>query len=297
MQLLVIGKNGQLARALAVRSSTHPSLRCKFIGRPEVDLADRNLSDSIVRQGPADLIVNAAAYTQVDRAEEERDEAFALNAEAPGQIAAAAASINARLIHVSTDYVYDGTKTSAYAEEDPPNPQSAYGRSKLAGELAIRDTGARHMILRTAWVYSPHGANFVRTMLRLAESQNQLRVVDDQIGSPTSAYDLADAIFAVAENWQGDSEYQNIYHCAGSGQTSWCGLARHIFAVSRKLGGPFAEVEAIMGSQWPTAAKRPDNSVLNSSRFTDRFGYRNPEWQDSVTQTVTEILSRPDTEL
>lgn len=295
MRVLVAGKHGQLAKSLAARSANHSNLLCSFAGRPELDLTNQESLETAISNHRPDVIINAAAYTQVDKAEEETSEAFVLNAEGPGHIAALAQSIGARVIHVSTDYVFDGTKAAPYVEADAVNPQSVYGKSKLAGELAITGAGAHYVILRTAWVYSPYGNNFVKSILSAAQRQNQLRVVDDQIGNPTCAYDLADAILVVLKSWQsgGNEGVGEVFHCAGSGQTSWYGLARHILEASKKIGGPFAEVKAIPGSQWPTPAKRPSNSVLDSSRFIGTFGFRLPEWQDSVSQTVGEILRKP----
>jgi dTDP-4-dehydrorhamnose reductase len=246
----------------------------------------------VIRDVNPDVIVNAAAYTQVDKAESEPARAFAVNADAPGRIGETARSIGAKMIHISTDYVFDGEKPTAYDETDTTNPRNIYGKSKLAGEIAVRAAGVQHLILRTAWVYSPFGINFVSTMMRLARERERLGVVEDQVGSPTCALDLADAIFAVLGAWQEGktADLGGTYNCAGSGLTSWCGLAEQVFATSRKLGGPSAMVDPITTAQWPTIARRPGNSVLDSRRFSSQFGFQMPDWRLSAAQIVRRIL-------
>jgi dTDP-4-dehydrorhamnose reductase len=289
---LVIGRGGQLALSLAERARER-SLEADFAGRPELDLEDpASIRRGIAASGAA-IIINAAAYTAVDKAEDEPDAAFALNAAAPRVLAEAARESGARLIHLSTDYVFDGTGSRPWREVDPTGPTSVYGRTKLDGEQAVRETLPDHVIVRTAWVYSPFGTNFVRTMLNLARTRDKLRVVEDQIGNPTSALDLADGLLAIVATWQRDPErgLGATYHLAGTGATSWADFAHEIFALSRARGGPFAAVHGIPTSEWPAKAPRPLNSRLDTDRFAETFGYRAPPWQESLAIVVDRILS------
>jgi dTDP-4-dehydrorhamnose reductase len=289
-KILVIGRNGQLALALAERGARR-GLEIVSAGRPELDLLDPAKVEKAVADSRADIVVNAAAYTAVDRAESEPEEAEALNARVPALLAAAAAKTGSRLIHVSTDYVFDGEKEAPYREEDPTAPVGIYGRTKLAGEEAVRSAGGEHGIVRTSWVYSPFGSNFVKTMLSAASARPQLRVVGDQIGNPTSALDLADGILAIVEAWRGPERGAGgTWHLAGTGSTSWAGFAREIFRISGALGGPWAEVISIETAEWPTPARRPANSRLDSGRFAAMFGYAAPEWPDSLASCVTRLL-------
>jgi dTDP-4-dehydrorhamnose reductase len=240
-----------------------------------------------------DVVVNAAAYTAVDLAEKEPDNAFAINAEGAENAARAAATMGVPIIHISTDYVFDGTKSAPYTESDPVAPQSVYGASKLLGERLVAQAHPQHIILRTAWVYAPRGKNFVRTMLRLAKANPMVRVVDDQHGNPTSADAIANGILAIANAVHApkQSRHWGLFHMTGGGETTWCGLARTVFAQSRTLGGPSTEVTAIATSDYPTPAKRPQNSRLNCAKLREAYGVQLPPWQDSLSQCMKTIAA------
>lgn len=293
IRMLVTGTQGQLARALAERAAARQGIEIIAVGRPGLDLEQPDTIERTVREAGCGVVVSAAAYTAVDRAEDEPATAMRINGNAPGLLARSARAAGARLIHISTDYVYDGRKPSPYVETDPTAPQNAYGSSKLAGEEAALAADPAAVILRTAWVYSPFGANFVKTMLNLARTRDRLTVVDDQHGNPTSALDIADAILAVVDRWRdtpGIGAGQR-YHCAGSGETTWCGLARHALEVSRASGGPFAEVAPIASRDWPTKAARPANSRLDCSKLKRDFGWQAPDWHDSIRAVVPRLLA------
>jgi dTDP-4-dehydrorhamnose reductase len=289
--ILVLGREGQLARSLAERAPHH-GLTLAFTGRPEADLADRDSLRRAVRASGAGIVVNAAAHTAVDQAEDEPEVAEALNVDGPRALAEAAREAGARLVHVSTDYVFDGSGDRSWRENDPTGPKSVYGRTKLAGEEAIRAALPAHAILRTAWVYSPFGRNFVKTMLTAARNRPALTVVGDQIGNPTSALDIADGILAMIGRWREEPDHGlgRTYHLAGTGATSWADFARTVFEFSRARGGPFAEVTDIATADWPARAPRPLNSRLDSSRFAETFGYRAPPWRESLEVVVDRLL-------
>ncbi|MEP9357633.1 dTDP-4-dehydrorhamnose reductase [Sphingomonas sp. KR3-1] len=289
MRILVTGREGQVARSLAERAVGHEVV---FAGRPELDLTDAaSIEQTVARVQPA-LVVSAAAYTAVDKAEDEPELAMLANGEGPGVLARAAAAIGAPVIHLSTDYVFDGSLERPWREDDPTSPLGVYGASKLAGELAVAAAGAPYAILRTAWVYSPFGANFVKTMLRLAVDRDTLNIVADQHGCPTSALDIADAVLGVAQAWRGGDLLgrDRVYHFAGTGETDWAGFARAIFAESAKRGGPSAEVRGIPASDYPTRATRPANSRLDCTRFAETFGMCVPQWRHSLAQTMDRLL-------
>lgn len=291
MRLLVAGAQGQLARAMIELAPSAADVTAFALGRPALDLtAPASVLKTLADFKP-DVIVNAAAYTAVDRAESEPDAAMALNADGPARLAEAAERMGAALIHISTDYVFDGSKTTPYFEDDPTAPVGAYGRSKLAGEEAVRATTGRHIIMRTAWVHSPFGANFVKTMLRLAAHRPDVRVVDDQIGSPTYAPHLAEAILAVSRAVTADPATARFgtYHAAGAGAVTWCGMAREIMQVSASLGGPSATVTAITTADYPTAAVRPANSRLDCTKLATAFGITLPTWQHGVAECVARL--------
>ena len=291
MRLLVAGAQGQLARAMIELAPSATDVTAFALGRPALDLtAPASVLKTLADFKP-DVIVNAAAYTAVDKAESEPDAAMSLNADGPARLAEAADKMGAILIHVSTDYVFDGTKTTPYVEDDPTAPLGAYGRSKLAGEVAVRAATARHIILRTAWVHSPFGANFVKTMLRLAADRPEVRVVDDQIGSPTYAPHLADAILAIsrAAIVDQDGARYGTYHAAGSGAVTWCGMAREVMRISASLGGPSATVTAITTAEYPTPARRPANSRLDCTKLATAFGVTLPRWENGVAECVRRL--------
>jgi dTDP-4-dehydrorhamnose reductase len=291
MKILVTGTAGQLATSLMLAPQSGMSVTA--IGRPTLDVAKRESIMSAVVSAMPDVVVSAAAYTAVDKAESEPDVAHAANALGAGYLADACTRIGAILIHLSTDYVFDGTAAEPYVESAQIGPQSVYGKTKLAGEDAIRQRCARHIILRTAWVYSPFGNNFVKTMLRLAASRDEIGVVDDQHGSPTYAPHLADAILTIAAHCKtaGRMPVWGTYHATGAGFTTWAGFAREIFAQSAARGGPAARVKSIATADYPTPARRPANSRLDCSALHRTFGITLPRWQDGVADCVDRLLA------
>ncbi len=273
-----------------------------FAGRPQLDLLEPETVRVAILTARPDVVVSAAAYTAVDHAEDEPELAFAVNAKGAGAVASAAAEVGAAVIHLSTDYVFSGDAPGEYAETDATDPQNVYGRSKLEGERAVAAANPRHVILRTAWVYSPFGRNFVKTMLGLASQRDHVRVVADQWGNPTAAADIADGILRIAktvaagghEEFRQDefrqAEFYGIFHLAGAGSTNWAGFARQVFATSASLGGPWAEVEEIATADYPTKARRPLNSRLSCERLLSVYGWRPPAWQDSCRAVVTRLV-------
>ena len=287
MRILVTGQGGQVAQALAEQAKGHELV---FAARPDFDLSKPETIEAAVARIQPELIVSAAAYTAVDKAESEPELAMAINGDGPGVLARAGAKIGAPIIHLSTDYVFDGSLDRPWREDDPTGPLGVYGATKLAGEQAVQASGAAHAVIRLAWVYSPFGANFVKTMLRLAETRDSLNVVEDQRGCPSSALDIATAILKVVEHWQRESENSGLYHFAGAGETNWAEFARAIFAESARHDGPTADVTGIPTSGYPTPAQRPSNSRLDCTRFAETFGYRAPPWQESLAVVVNRLL-------
>jgi dTDP-4-dehydrorhamnose reductase len=286
--ILVTGGSGQLASALAAAPGV---LR---VGRPEFDFDRPDTIATIVRAAAPRLVVNAAAYTAVDAAESNAEAAYRANAEGPAILAKLCADADIPLIHISTDYVFDGTKPTPYTEIDPVNPQGVYGASKLAGEEAVRMTRGKSIVLRTAWVYAPTGKNFVRTMLAVGKTRDRLTVVADQSGCPTTAADLAAAIRAIVAlidrtGW--DPAYDGIFHAAGSGETTWHGLAVATFEEAARHGAKMPEVVPIATADWPTPAKRPANSRLDCTRLDVVFGITMPHWRQSLARTVDKIFA------
>mgnify|MGYP001449036196 CR=1 FL=1 len=289
--ILVLGRNGQvgweLQRALGVLAPL------VAVARAECDLADTEAVRRLVRQTAPRAIVNAAAYTAVDKAEAEPAAAHAINAGLPAVLAEEARALDAWLVHYSTDYVFKGDKPGAYAEDDPTDPQSVYGRSKLAGEQAAR-AWSRHLVLRTSWVFGAHGGNFLKTMLRLGRERSELKVVDDQHGAPTSAALIADVTaHALAAVLRGQGA-AGVYHLASAGDTTWCGYARYVMEQALALGVPLAcrpqAVHPIATSDYPLPAARPANSRLNTARLRATFGLHLPPWQEQVTRVLQTIL-------
>ena len=291
MRILVTGREGQLGRSLAERAAAHPNLELVATSRAEADLSSTGSIAAVIAALRPDLVINAAAYTAVDQAEEEPALAFRINAEGAGEAAVAARQVGAAFIQMSTDYVFDGEAAEPYREEAPTNPLSVYGRSKLAGEEAVRAANPAHLILRTAWVYSPFGRNFLKSMVGAASSRDSLSVVDDQLGTPTSALDLADGILAVARAWHDEPAQGrgNVYHLAGPEQVSWCAFARAIMDECRRLGLPAADVLPISTAEWPTAAIRPRTSALDSAKFARDFGFAMPQLRDSLATVVQRL--------
>lgn len=291
IRLAVTGSQGQVALSLLERGLAHSDIEVLALGRPGLDLERPETVEAAILAARPDIIVNAAAYTAVDKAESEPDRAFAANRDGAGAVARAAARLKAPLIQLSTDYVYPGDKPSPYTETDPTGPASVYGRSKLEGEQAVMAAHPSALIFRTSWVYSPFGANFVKTMLRLAKDRDVLRVVEDQQGNPTSAIDIADAILKIAPALMDSGAQGGIYHCCGEGSTTWCGFARAIFAESARRGGPSARVEGIPTVEYPTPARRPANSRMDTSAFRQRFGFGLRPWEDAMSETVARLLA------
>jgi dTDP-4-dehydrorhamnose reductase len=293
MRILVTGATGQLARSLVERAPRFPAMELSAVGRPRLDLAIPGSAGDVISSAKPDLVINTAADTDVDGAEEHQQLAMRLNAEAAGEVAAAAAASGAPIIQLSTDYVFDGTASRPYAEDAATGPLNAYGRTKLAGEEAVRAASPDHLILRTAWVYSPFGRNFVKTVFDAAEERDELRVVADQRGSPTSALDLADALLGAARTWQRGAETGRgqIYHLAGSDEASWHDVATEIMDQRRMLGLKAAKLIPIAASDWPVRAVRPQYSVLDSSRFERDFGLAMPDWRKSVAAVVRRLAT------
>lgn len=294
MRIIVTGVEGQVARSLVERGPTRGH-HVVPIGRPDLDLAgDPDSIVAAIGSARPEAVVSAAAYTAVDEAESEPDLAFAINERGAAAVARAARRLSVPLIHLSTDYVFDGGKSWPYTEEDATGPTGVYGASKLAGEEAVLAAHEDCAILRTAWVYSPFGANFVKTMLRLAADRDDLRVVADQRGNPTSALDIADGILAVAANLaaSNDPARRGIFHMAAAGEASWAEFAEAIFAASANAGGPAATVTHISTAEYPTPARRPANSRLDCTKLARAYGVRLPHWRESVTEVVSRLVEQ-----
>jgi dTDP-4-dehydrorhamnose reductase len=292
-RILILGSTGQLGRELLRSLSGAGEVVSR--DRTTIDFAVQEQVRAAVRSDAPDVIVNAVAYTAVDRAESEPDIAMAVNRRAPEVLAEEASRLGALLVHYSTDYVFDGSKAGAWEETDATNPLNTYGASKLAGEDAIRRIGGKFLILRTSWVYGPHGNNFMLTMLRLGRERDQLKVVDDQIGSPTTSIELARATrtlvdgviagrFGTVTSWAG------IYHLTCGGSVSWYGFARAIFARAKtELGGKQPVVSPILTSEYPTPARRPHNSLLSNQKINARFGVKLASWEDALDRALAEL--------
>jgi dTDP-4-dehydrorhamnose reductase len=291
LRILVTGREGQVVSALAEEGpAAGHEILC--LGRPELDLASPGDLETLLASARPDVIVSAAAYTAVDQAETEPDLAMAINGVAPGLIAAAAARLSLPIIHVSTDYVFDGLKPTPYLEADPTGPQGVYGHTKLAGEQAVALANPRHVILRTAWVYAHGGKNFVRTMLRLGADRPEMRVVSDQLGCPTYATDLARAILVISgqlpDRPAGDDGF-GIFHAAGTGDTSWAGFASAIFDRAEAAGAKPVRVVPIATADYPTPARRPANSRLDCSKLDRNYGVSQPHWFDGLSRCLTRL--------
>jgi dTDP-4-dehydrorhamnose reductase len=288
MKILVTGSRGQVALSLLERGAA-AGIEVITAGRPELDLADVASVAAALRGTSPDVIVNAAAYTAVDKAEAEPELAMRVNGDGAAAVARASAAMGVPIIHLSTDYVFDGTSPRPYDEEDPTGPVSVYGRSKLAGEIAVAAENKRHAILRTAWVYSPFGHNFVKTMLRLGETRNEVAVVADQHGSPTYAIDIADAILAIAGPLR-KGGHTGVFHLTGSGETTWAEFAQEIFGLAAEAGRPVVNVRPITTGEYPTAAKRPANSRLATRKLAQIYGITLPPWRRSLRACAARLL-------
>jgi dTDP-4-dehydrorhamnose reductase len=283
--ILVLGAGGQVGREVLARHRAAIGLSHR-----ELDIRDGDrMMAAIVAAAPA-VVINAAAYTAVDKAESERDLAFAVNRDGAANIAAACAARQIPLLHLSTDYVYDGTKTSPYVETDPVAPLGIYGASKLAGDEAVRARVDRHVILRTSWVFAADGVNFVRAILRRGRQTGEVRVVDDQHGGPTPAGAIAEALIAIGAALEAGNRAWGTYHFSGAPVTSWCGFARAIFAEAQPLLGKHVSVTPIATADYPTASRRPANSVLDCGKIKRVFGVGQPDWRGGLAGTIATML-------
>jgi dTDP-4-dehydrorhamnose reductase len=283
-RILILGANGQLGVELQRAFAGHGNVVA--MGRDRCDLADLDQISRVMAEVQPEIILNAAAYTAVDRAESEPELALRINGEAPRLLAEEARKTGALLVHYSTDYVFDGSKASPWIEDDPTGPLNTYGASKLAGEQGIVAAGGRHLIFRTSWVVSPHGNNFLRTMLRLGAERDQLKIVNDQTGAPTSALAIASATREVLNHLHSDSPW-GIYHMTCAGQTTWCGFAQAIFQRARHPENrEWARVTGIPGAEYPTPAARPGNSVLSNGKLHAAFDVHLPSWEQALDETL-----------
>jgi len=297
MKIVLFGRGGQVGREL---EQVLPSLgRMVACGRDEADLERPDTVREVLRRESPDIVVNAAAYTAVDKAESEPERARQINADSVGLMADEVAKRGGWLVHYSTDYVFDGTKSDSYVEADPTGPLNVYGGTKLAGEQFVEASGCRHLIFRTSWVYAAHGSNFIRTILRLGQEREELSVVDDQIGAPTSAARIAAvSAAAIARLAGGDGALpaSGLFHLTASGATSWHGYAECIVAAARSAGLPMRvtpdRIRAIPSSAWPQAARRPANSRLDTTRLRSTFDVTLPRWQDDVRQVIATLTHR-----
>jgi dTDP-4-dehydrorhamnose reductase len=292
LRIALIGASGQLGQELrrSLRAAGHHVL---IPERVRYDLAVAGTLAATLREMAPQLVVNAAAYTAVDRAEDEPERAHAINAQAAGEMATIAAQLEAPIVHISTDYVFDGAKGSPYTEDDPPKPLGVYGASKLAGEYEVAAANPRHIILRTAWVFSPHASNFVKTILRLAAERPALKVVADQMGCPTSTADLADAITDIVARCveaEAGSPLFGTFHAVNAGSATWCDFARAIMDGAARRGAPHVSVEAIPSSGYPTRARRPADTRLATAKLAAVHGLELPSWIDALETTLDALL-------
>ncbi|TCN77389.1 dTDP-4-dehydrorhamnose reductase [Shewanella fodinae] len=286
MKILITGSNGQVGSCLVNRLQLKPEIEFLALTRQELDITDPAQVDTIVKHFNPDVIINAAAYTAVDKAEQEADLCYAINRDGPRFLAEAAHKNGALLLHISTDYVFSGEKQGVYDEEDPVAPQGVYGQSKLAGELAIVKICPRHIILRTAWVFGEHGGNFVKTMLRLAKTRDSIGVVADQFGGPTYAGDIADTLIAIVEKVMNKGvNVFGVFHFSGLPHVSWHIFAQKIFekAEEQHLLDKIIVVNPISTSEYPTPAKRPSNSRLSNIKLNNVYGIKPSDWQKALT--------------
>lgn len=290
LRIFVAGKSGQVAQSLL--SAAADDVTLELFGRPDFDITDRQSIAAAVEAFSPDIVINAAAFTAVDQAEDEREAAFAANAEGPRFLAEVTAERSIPIIHLSTDYVFDGSASTPYRVDDQTSPLGVYGESKYAGEVAVASSNPKHIIARTAWVYGSFGKNFLKTMLRVAGSNDTLRVVHDQRGAPTSSHAIAEALLAVANKVaaEGDDAPFGLYHLVAEGEASWADFAASIFEASAMHGGPVASVEAITTAEYPTKAQRPQYSVLDTSRLQEAFGLQLSDWREPVSAIVEQVL-------
>jgi dTDP-4-dehydrorhamnose reductase len=283
MRVLVFGQTGQVATELARRAGDDIVMTC--LGRDRADLSDPAACAAAIACSDADVVINAAAYTAVDKAESDEDLATAINGTSPGAMAATCATRGIPFLHISTDYVFDGTGTQPWQPDDATGPLGAYGRSKLAGEEAVRAAGGSHAILRTSWVVSSHGANFVKTMLRLGAEREKLTIVSDQVGGPTAAGAIADALLTMARAFHAGQGVTGTYHFSGTPDVNWSDFAREIFVQS----GLTCVVEDIPSSAYPTPARRPANSRMDCTTLTRDYGIERPDWRESLREILADL--------
>ena len=293
MKVMVIGSGGQLGWEL-MRQAEGSEMQAMGLDLPEFDLTSRTAVEQAMAAAQPDIVINAAAYTAVDKAESDQETAFAVNRDGPALLASSCRAAGVPLIHISTDYVFDGSKKSPYQESDPVSPLGVYGRSKAQGEREVQDRLEQHLIFRTAWFYGVHGANFVKTMLRLGRERESLGVVNDQTGGPTYAADLAKALLIAVERYgeQGDLPW-GLYHFCGAGQATWYKFALKIFKISasyEKL--QIKELKPLSTSEYPTPAQRPANSLLDCGKFTRSFHLNIPPWEQSLTTMLSSLYDR-----
>jgi dTDP-4-dehydrorhamnose reductase len=290
MIIAVTGLRGQVATSLIERAGK--GVEVVALGRPAFDLEDRSAVIAGLERARPEVVVNAAAYTAVDKAETEEAVAIRVNGEGAGHVAEAAARLGVPLLHLSTDYVFDGALPRPYREDDPTGPAGAYGRSKLIGERRVAERCPNCVILRTAWVYSPFGANFVGAMLRLNETRDEVGVVADQVGNPTSALDIADALLAIAARVKDDSSpaLRGVFHMTGSGEASWAVFAEAIFCEAAARGRRLTRVKRTASADYPTLARRPANSRLDNEKLSRVYGFKLPEWRASLTACCERLL-------
>ncbi|KAB2723441.1 dTDP-4-dehydrorhamnose reductase [Ochrobactrum sp. MH181795] len=292
MRVLVTGREGQIARSLRSKAAARSDMELITLGRPDIDLLQPDtVMNAITRINP-DIVISAAAYTAVDKAEVESDIAYQVNTIGAGAVSRAAAACGAPIVHWSTDYVFDGASAYPYTEKDEKNPCNVYGKTKMEGESLVAEYNESHIILRTSSVYSPYGTNFVKTMLNIAQTREQISVVSDQWVNPSSAFDLADGALRVVDVIRSMADFSNfgVFHLVGAGDTNWSNFARQVFFESRKYGGPSAEITPISSNEYPTKAKRPSNSRLNTEKFTSVFKWTMPHWESSLQSVVKDIL-------
>ena len=291
LRLVVTGSQGQVARALQERGE-RAEVEIIALGRPQLDLLDPSSILTALKAARPDAVVSAAAYTSVALAESHWEEARAVNAGGAGEVARAAAQLRVPVVHLSTDYVFDGALGRSYREDDPTGPVNEYGRSKLAGEQFVAAANPDHAILRTAWVYSPFGRNFVRTMLSLAATCEDVTVVADQHGVPTSAHDIADGVIKVARNLKSSDapNLRGVFHLTARGEATWAEFAEAIFALSQDAGGPFARVKPVPTSAYATPVLRPANSRLDSTKIALEHGVTLPYWRESLAVCVARLV-------
>jgi len=295
----MFGTTGQVAREVIRQAPAH-NVVLTALSRAEADLSDPEACAKRVAEHRPDLVILAAAYTAVDLAETEGVLARRVNAEAPGAIARACASVGAALVHFSTDYVFDGSKGAPYVVDDATNPLNAYGETKLEGERKVLDACPRACVVRTSWVVSAHGKNFVKTMLRLAADRDEVGIVADQHGAPTSALDIADGILAISRNLLDkpqDRTLRGLFHMTGTGYANWAEFASEIFAASARLGGPSARVRAIATADYPTPARRPANSRLDCTKLANAHGVVLPPWRTSLETCVNRLIAEARAEI